>query len=488
MTLFKRFNKYNFEIKHLLVLFGVLVAFEIILFFVFKASLNTFVVKTQDWYQRFSAARMANLTTTTMELLTETTSIRKSLSVEESSAYINKFNIVFSQQLLEKNVNEICLFLFRNNNIYIIDNGKVLFDAFYHPEKQIPPPERSHTNAIEHFGSIKVSFMSEEGIKTIIEDDETFHTFVPFVPNGEFIGALYMKNTPNFSNITMEFISKYDDIAIIFTFLILLGLLAMYLISSYTVQEKNRSDQLYYDEKQKHIRDQIEHEKEFVFTKRIYHANHKAEKIMGFIQQDIRNIKENDEIKHRIMKYSNFISRIIYDMKWYDPPIHSIRGQIYNTNVNEVITFIVKNLFQRVSVKSQAVDFQLQLDETVPSIHVNEFVIWEILEPLIQNSLTHNKNDKVTITISTKYDKEVNKSYIIIKDNGKGIRDDLLETDEHNTKKLFLENISTRQSFGQHFGYGCFLAYQMAKKRCGWDLDVENVESGGCQFILSINH
>ena len=34
---------------------------------------------------------------------------------------------------------------------------------------------------------------------------------------------------------------------------------------------------------------QITYEKELIFTKRIYHTHHKAEKIMGFIKEDLRH-------------------------------------------------------------------------------------------------------------------------------------------------------------------------------------------------------
>jgi hypothetical protein len=37
----------------------------------------------------------------------------------------------------------------------------------------------------------------------------------------------------------------------------------------------------------------------------------------------------------------------------------------------------------------------------------------------------------------------------------------------------------------QHAGYGCYIAYELAKQRCGWDLDAENLPEGGCRFTFT---
>ena len=64
---------------------------------------------------------------------------------------------------------------------------------------------------------------------------------------------------------------------------------------------------------------------------------------MGFINEDLENVDEKNikEIKYRVSKYANFISRVIYDMKWYSPPIQTIRNQTFLTNLNELLKFII---------------------------------------------------------------------------------------------------------------------------------------------------
>ena len=93
-------------------------------------------------------------------------------------------------------------------------------------------------------------------------------------------------------------------------------------------------------------------------------------------------------------------------------------------------------------------EFELDLDECLPFVHVNEFVVWEIIEPLIQNSIDHGNKKSVKIKVTTKYDKVTNFSCISISDNGVGIKKELLETNGKGIKKLFLENQSNDQYSG----------------------------------------
>jgi signal transduction histidine kinase len=119
---------------------------------------------------------------------------------------------------------------------------------------------------------------------------------------------------------------------------------------------------------------------------------------------------------------------------------------------------------------------------------VNEFTVWEILEPLIQNSIDHCSVDYVTIRIQTKYNRKENISHIYISDNGKGIAAELLEPGPKDIKRIFLEHETKRDQRESHSGYGCYIAYQLAAGKCGWKLDVENLADGGCMFKLTISN
>lgn len=485
--LFEKIKEYHFEFKHVTVLFIILFAFQLIISFINKTAIRNFLSNTQEWYQKESAEEIANLTTTSLELVLESIDPQEALSIEKEEKVVQAFDIIFSQQQLKHNIQSLYILVRIGDDVHAIDDGKQLYRYLVSHERIQKDEDKSKTTIIEMYKKIEHELSSKEQIKSIISDTKTFNIFVPFVLRGEYIGAVYMKNTPDFSFITNEIISNYDETSIIYLSLILLGLIAMYFISSYTVKERDETQKLLFEEHEVNLKKQINYEKELIFTKRIYHTHHKAEKIMGFIKEDLRILSpENiNEIKYRVSKYSNFISRVIYDMKWYDPPIQTIRNQMFRTNLNEVIKFIVDNIFLRISSKASAYEIKLETDPNLPLVSVNEFVVWEIIEPLIQNSIDHGGESNLIIKCKTQYDENLKKSYIFIEDNGKGITPELLSIGGNGIKKIFIENTTTKNTGLQNSGYGCYLAYEITK-RCGWDIDVVNLETGGCRVTITI--
>jgi hypothetical protein len=482
-----KIKEYHFEFKHITVLFLILFAFQLIISFINKASIKSFLNNTQEWYQKDSAEEIANLTTTSIELVLESIDPRTELSKEKQKKIIQSFDIIFSQQQLKHNIEGLYIIVSSGNELYAIDDGKTLF-SFLLGNKQIAKTmDKDKLAVLGMYKKIKNELSSKEQIKSIITDKKTFNIFVPFVLRGEYIGAVYMKNTPDFSFISNQVISNYDETSIIYLSLILFGLLAMYFISSYTVKERDEAQKMLFDEHEVNLKKQINYEKELIFTKRIYHTHHKAEKVMGFIKEDLRKLSpENiNDVKYRVSKYSNFISRVIYDMKWYDPPLQTIRNPMFKTNLNEVIKFIVDNIFLQVSSKSNVYEIKLETDMNLPLVPINEFVVWEIIEPLIQNSIDHGGEGNLIIKCKTIFDQNSKKSYIIIEDNGKGISPELLEAGSDGIKNIFIENITTKNTGLQNSGYGCYIAYEITK-RCGWDIDAINLEAGGCRFTITI--
>jgi len=487
----EKYSKYKFDFRHLTILVIVLIIFQIALAFIQKSSLNNFLNDTQQWYQRHSAERLALITSTSMELLFENMFFNKNITLIHEQKLTASFNVIFKQQLLQKDVQEICLILIKKNQVHVIDNGQMLYSFFTNNLSPFENSSYNHKEAVRLFLDIKDKMKKSEIIYSSVENKKTFNIFVPFVPNGEYLGVMYMKITPDFSFLTNEVSSSFDKVAVIYSTLILIGLIAIYMASSRAVSERNKVQELLFQEHKEKLKEQIRYEKESLFTKRIYHTHHKAEKIMGFIKEDLRQMQsENiEEIKKRVTTYSNFISRIIYDMKWYDQPINTIINPIFNTDVNAVIKFIVHHLFLRISSKNDMFDFELNLDDKLPTVHVNEFIVWEILEPLIQNSIDHGGKRHIKITISSKYDAEKDSSLIIISDSGIGIHQELLKIGENGLKKLFNENESTKIIDGTNSGYGCYIAYQMAVEKCGWQLNAENIIDSGAKFTITIlNH
>jgi len=483
----EKLKEYHFQFKHLTVIFIVLFSFQLIVSFINKSSMRSFFESNQSWYQKDSAERLANLSTTTFELLLETINRKKDIDNEEADKIKKAFDIIFSQEVLQHNIEELCILIKKGNTIYAIDDGKTLYDVLYMDSTIISSNNGPHLQAVSLYKSIHNFLVSKEQIKSIITGKNTFNTFVPLVLRGEYIGALYMKNTPDFSFISNKVISNYDETSILYLSLISLGLLSMYFVSSYTVKERDETQRLLLIEHEENLKKQINYQKEIVFTKRIYHTHHKAEKIMGFIKGDLALLSQNNinEIKYRVTKYANFISRIIYDMKWFEPPVQTIRNPIFKTDLNDVIRFIINNIFLRSSKKSGTFTISLEEGSDIPMLHVNEFVIWEIMEPIIQNSIDHGGKSGLEIMVKTHYLKEENVIHVIVRDNGNGISAKLLEYNNRGVKMIFGENISTKNSPIENVGYGCYIAYEMTKK-CGWDIDANNLKEGGCEFVITI--
>lgn len=485
-----KISQYKFEIRHITAFFTVLILFQIIVSLVQKSSLDDFLSETHAWYRKYSAERLAIITSTSMELLFENQFLHRSIKDPQNQEIIYSFNVIFKQQLLQKSVEDIFLILNKNHRLYVIDSGQKLHSFLDGTLLPYDFQNDSHSEGVKLYNKERDNVRTEEVIYSSLKNKYTFNILVPFVPDGEYIGVMYMRITPDFSFLTEEVSSNFNKVTIVYTSLIFLGLLVIFVVSSQAVKERNEAQSKLYEEHEENLKKQIRLEKESLFTKRIYHTHHKAEKIIGFIKEDVRKMDSQNltKLKGRVITYSNFISRIIYDMKWYDHEINTIINPMFQTNINEVIRFIVKYVFLRISSKNEMFEFDIDLDESLPFVNVNEFVVWEILEPLIQNSIDHGGNKSIKITLTTKHDKTTNISYISIADNGFGIKEELLRKDENGIKKIFLENESTKKFEGASSGYGCFIAYQMAVERCGWQLDAENLKEAGCKFTITIKN
>ncbi|MCF7885387.1 MAG: ATP-binding protein [Candidatus Marinimicrobia bacterium] len=486
MDLLNKLRNQDFEIKHIVILFVILVTFQIVLSFLNKFSINKLLNNTLELYKVDSAERIASLTTNSLELILENSFIKqKNRSELRKKEIIEAFNIHFGQQKIQNNIEDICIIVRRKNNYFAIDEGQELYQYFFGQNAQIYSSD-NYQDAIKKYQGFEQKIKNNEVIHTSVLKQRAFDVFVPFTPIGEYKGVVYFKIAPALSNIKKDISNTLNETSLIFTALILFGLLAMFYITSYTVQERDKAKESLIKEREEKIKKEIAYKKEVHFTKRIYHAHHKAEKIMGFIISEVKSLtnKNIDKFKYTVTRYANFVSRVIYEMKWKDPPIHAIRGLMFNTNLNNVIEFLVNNIFMRLSSEQNNYRFALDLDENLPHVHINEYVVWEILEPLMQNSIDHNQEEDIIINVSTKYYPDQNFSKIIIRDNGRGIPETMLAKNSEGIQKIFCEHTSNKED-AHNRGYGCYIAHKICRNRCGWKLRAENLEKG-CQFIIII--
>lgn len=490
MKMLPKIKSLHFSWKHLLAIFVVLLFFQILISQLEHNTLRDLLSDTMDWYKQNSAEQIANLTTASIEVLLERDPLGNVPDTEiRVKSLVHALNSILKQPLMKRNVEEMCIILPYKNTFVALDHGRDLYTYFYERSFYTPTVTPVYAKAVEQYTRIHTAMMKSELITSIQEGQSTFHVYVPLVPYGEYVGAVYLRIHPDVSSISQQILASFNKTVFVFSVLVLMGLLGLFYISTYTIIERDEAWELLALEREAHAREQIAQKKERLFTKRIYHTHHKAEKVMGFINEDVDQIThENiDTMKYRIAKYANFIARVIYDMKWYNPPLNTIRSPLFRTDLNEVLRFIVENIFLRVSHPVQSIRFEFDLDPKLPAVSVNEFVVWEIVEPLIQNAIDHSGVPETVITLQTQHLPEQQCSELRIRDNGKGIRPDLLERNEAGIRYLFLENISTKEDESKHRGYGCYLAYEIAK-RCGWELDADNDPMGGSVFILRIAH
>ena len=83
-----------------------------------------------ELYKKDSAEKIANLSTTTLELLLEN-NLNKERSELNSEDIVEAFNIIFSQQMLQENINEICILISQDDQVYAIDDGHNLYSYFF---------------------------------------------------------------------------------------------------------------------------------------------------------------------------------------------------------------------------------------------------------------------------------------------------------------------------------------------------------------------
>ncbi len=486
-----KLSQHRFEINHILVFFIVIVASQVLLAF-FQGSLaSNFLNDAQHWFQKYHAERIAVVTSVSMENLFESQERLRAEGRFDEPRLVAAMNVIFKQLVLQRNVEEITLILQRDGRTYVVTNGRDMNEFF---KGTLPPSDATSAdlpgNGLRYFATAREELFRTERMKSEVVNLRTFNVLVPFVPHGEYLGALYLRITPDFTLLTDEIQMSFKRTTFAFSALVFVGLIIMYVVSTRAVRERNEARERLFEEHQANLEKQIRLEKESVFTKRIYHTHHKAEKIMGFIKSDVRAMDPSnlDLSKQRVIAYSNFISRIIYDMKWYDQDINTIINPAFRSNVNATIRFIVENVFLRISSRNDMFSFDLQLDPAVPTVHVNEFSLWEIFEPLIQNSIDHGHRNALLITVSTVHDPLTQSTIVRIRDNGEGLAARLLETDDRGVQRVFAEKEGSGKGHGSHSGYGCYIAYQLAVGKCGWRMDAENLADGGCCFSIRIDH
>ena len=246
--LLKKYSQYRFEISHITIFFTVLIIFQIVVTFIQKSSINDLLVQTQKWYQKDAAERLAIVTTTSLELMAENMLFQKQLVESEERKIISSLNVIFRQQLIQGSVQDISLILTKKHRLYVIDSGQQFNDYLKNTLVPYTPDMIKHKEGVDLFLSKKETMRSQEVIFGTLDGENAVQILVPFVPNGEYLGVLYMKIKPNFSFITTAVNDSLNYVTLLYSGLIFLGLLSIFIVSSQAVKERNEAQEHLYEE------------------------------------------------------------------------------------------------------------------------------------------------------------------------------------------------------------------------------------------------
>ena len=174
------------------------------------------------------------------------------------------------------------------------------------------------------------------------------------------------------------------------------------------------------------------------------------------LQKIIISAKNAREIVKKLMYFSCDMPQ---NFNWIDLNEHILE------NISLLDNQILKKNIQLV----------LNLDNDLPKLKIDALQFTQVLFNLVLNAIhSMEKNGKLTISTGFKNDF----IQLSIKDNGKGIPDEIKE-------KIFQPFFTTKID-EQGTGLGLSLAYDIVVKGHGGRLEVESVEEAGTTFIISL--
>ena len=233
MKLSDGMNEFQFGIRHIILIFIFTISFIAISTYINNLSKNKLFDKTAEIYRQNSIENLADLSTTSLELLLEQIIRNPDQYSESKQNTIHGFDMILSQQALRENIKEICVFIIHNQQVYAIDNGQDLYA--YYLEGMLPPEikQREHLAAIGNYLSVEKQISEAQIIISFIDEEHVFQVIVPIILEGESAGALYMRIGVDYRSLIKEISIGYSNISAIFSALIILGLLSMFYLSLY---------------------------------------------------------------------------------------------------------------------------------------------------------------------------------------------------------------------------------------------------------------
>ncbi len=232
----------------------------------------------------------------------------------------------------------------------------------------------------------------------------------------------------------------------------------------------------------------LRHEKQMAQTDRLasigqlssgiaHEINNPLGIIQGYTQLLMRG-ETPDSQKYQdlqiILKHARNCKTIVEDLLHFARRSAPEKSEV---NIREVIEDVL--VFLRHRGKMEKIDIETCYDEHVPSMHMDEKKIRQVLINLLMNA-RHAVGEQGRITVSTRYDKVVRHVLISVADDGYGI-------DEKNIDRIFDPFFTTKPT-GDGTGLGLAVSYGIIKNH-GGEIRVESEPGKGSVFtvILPVN-
>jgi len=188
-----------------------------------------------------------------------------------------------------------------------------------------------------------------------------------------------------------------------------------------------------------------------------------------------KDIFEEMELwENRLREYISYMNEVVT----------TVKGQAVPVSVDNEIYFEVKKIIDRVNIlmkhelnrASCKINYYLSVDENL-KLKGNINYIIQVINNLISNAIDSYENEKNGV-IEIKIEKKLtDKIDIIVKDYGKGIREDI-------KNKLFKQMITTKGKGGT--GLGLYISKSIITSKFNGEIRVESVEGEGSSFIITI--
>ncbi|GER93786.1 PAS domain-containing sensor histidine kinase [hot springs metagenome] len=199
--------------------------------------------------------------------------------------------------------------------------------------------------------------------------------------------------------------------------------------------------------------------------------------ILGYARLLLKNKNLDDMQRERLeiiaeqaKRSSAIIKGLLNFARQSNPSLRNIK----ETNINDVLTGVLKLL--QTEIEKYSINVLTDL-EKLPPIRADVRQIEQAILNIILNAIQAVKDIRNNRSIQIKTSYRENLIYIIIRDNGKGIPEDI--------KSKIFDPFFTTKPVGEGTGLGLSISAGIISEH-GGSIDVESIEGRGAEFIIKL--